>query len=135
VRLNEPVTTHSDPDLSPGELALLRDAETDDVSFVRVLIDLDLRENPPRSPDWRPGPREIDSAFNALERLHSRGRIDVGRIEYTDGGLPGRVAPVQHVPEPLSVVRQRVEAEVASARQPTDWEFSCWVVAPQATIN
>jgi hypothetical protein len=51
------VTTDSEADLSPGELVLLRDAETDDVSFVWVLIDLGLRENPPSSPDWRPGPR------------------------------------------------------------------------------
>jgi hypothetical protein len=73
------MTTDSEADLSPGELALLRDAETDDVSFVWVLIDLGLRENPPSSPDWRPGPSEIESAFRALERLQSRGLIDVGR--------------------------------------------------------
>jgi hypothetical protein len=29
----------------------------------------------------------------------------------------------------LSAVRERVEAEIASAGQPTDWEFSYWVVA------
>lgn len=68
-----PVTTDPEPDLSPGEQALLLDAQTGDVSFVWVLIDLGLRENPPSSPDWRPGPHEIGSAFEALERLHSRG--------------------------------------------------------------
>lgn len=71
VRFNGWMVTDSDPDLSPGELALLSDAARDDVSFVWVLIDLGLRANPPSSPDWRPGPREIDSAFHALERLHS----------------------------------------------------------------
>lgn len=125
---NLPMTTDSEPDLSPGERALLRDAQTDDVSFVWVLIDLGLLENPPSSPDWRPGAPEIDSAFHALGRMHSRGLIAVGRIEYTDGGPPGRVAPVRHISEPLDAVRQRVEAEIASARQSTDWESSCWVV-------
>jgi hypothetical protein len=88
-----------------------------------------LRGNPPSSPDWRPGPSEIASAFRALRRLHSRGLIDVGRLEYLDGGPPGRVAPLRHVPEPLADVRQRVEDEIASALRPNDWEFSCWVVA------
>jgi hypothetical protein len=127
------MTTDSEADLSPGELALLRDAETDDVSFVWVLIDLGLRENPPSSPDWRPGPSEIESAFRALERLQSRGLIDVGRLEYVDRGPPGRVAPLRHVAEALAAVRQRVKAEIASARGPDDWEFSCWVVATRTT--
>jgi hypothetical protein len=122
VRFNRPVTTDPEANLSPSELTLLRDAQTDDVSFVWVLIDLGLRENPPSSPDWRPGPNEIDSAFQALERLHDQGLIEVGRVEYQDGG-------------PLDVVRQRVEAEVAAARQPTDWEFSCWVVATQRAAD
>lgn len=123
------VTTDSEDGLTPGELTLLRDAETDDVSLVWVLIDLGLRGNPPSSPDWRPGEDDIDAAFTALRRLHERGLIDVGRIEYVEGGPPGRVAPVRHVAEPLSVVRERVEAATASAGQSTDWEFSCWVVA------
>jgi hypothetical protein len=70
-----------------------------------------------------------------LERLHERGLIDVGRIVYVDGGPPGRVAPVRHIAEPLSVVRERVEAEIASADQPTDWEFSCWVVAAKGRAD
>jgi len=86
-------------------------------------------ENPPSSPDWLPGHRDIDSAFEALERLHSQGLIEVGRVEYRDGGPPGRVAPVRHIAEPLVVVRQRVEAEVAAETQSSDWEFSCWEVA------
>ena len=130
-----PVTTDPEPDLSPGEQALLLDAQTDDGAFVWVLIDLGLRENPPSSPDWLPGPREIDSAFEALERLHSRGLIEVGRLEYRDGGPPGRVSPVRHIAEPLAVVRQRVEAKVASATQPTDGEFSCWVVAARQAAD
>ena len=135
MRFNRLVTTDPEADLSPSELTLLRDSQTDDVSFVWVLIDLGLRENPPSSPDWRPGSLEIDSAFQALERMHDQGLIEVGRVEYQAGGPPGRAAPVQHVAEPLDVVRQRVEAEVAAARQPTDWEFSCWVVATQRAAD
>jgi hypothetical protein len=130
VRFNVPVsTTDPAPGLTPGEHALVLDAQTDDVSFGWVLIHLGARGNPPSNPDWRPSAREIDSAFAALERLHGRGLIAVGRIEYVDGGPRGGFAPVRHVAEPLGVVRQRVEAEVNAARQPTDWEFSCWVVA------
>jgi hypothetical protein len=136
VRFNVPVTTtNPEPELSPGEKALVLDAQTDDVSFVWVLIDLGLRENPPSRPDWRPGAHEIGLAFDALERLHRLGLIDVGRIEYVDGGPPGRLAPVRHVAEPLAEVRQRVEEEVAAARQPTDWEFSCWVVATKRVTD
>lgn len=113
------VTTDPGADLSPSELTLLRDARKDDVSFVWVLIDLGLRGNPPSDPDWRPGEHELDAAFHALERLHQRGLIDVGRIEYRDGGPPGRDAPVRHIPESLAAVRQRVEAAIESAHQPT----------------
>jgi hypothetical protein len=91
MRFNVPLTT--DTELSPDEQALLLDAQTDDVSFGWVLIDIGLRENPPSSPDGLPGPQEIGSAFEALERLHSRGLIEVGRIEYRDGGSLGRVPP------------------------------------------
>jgi hypothetical protein len=73
VRFNVPVTTDPEPDLTPGEQVLLLDAQTDDVSFVWVLIDLGLRSSPPTSPNWRPGAHEIDSAFRALERLYARG--------------------------------------------------------------
>ena len=123
------MTTDSGHGLTQGELTLLRDAETDDVFFVWVLIDLGLRGNPPSSPEWRPGVQDIEAAFHALERLQERGLIDVGRTEYVDGGPSGRVAPVRHIAEPLALVRERVEAEIASAVCPTDWEFSCWVVA------
>lgn len=119
--------TDSEQGLTPGELTLLRDAETDDVSLGWVLIDLGLRGNPP-SPDWRPE-RVLDDAFTALERLHERGLIEVGRIEYIDVGPPGRVAPVRHVAEPMDVVRERVESAIATAAEDTDWEFTCWVVA------
>lgn len=135
VRFNGPVTTDAQSNLSPGELALLRDAETDDVSFLWVLIDLGLRENPPSSPDWRPGRHEVDSAFDSLNRLRERGLIEVGRVEYVDDGPPGRVAPVRHVAEPLAVVRKRVEGALAHAGQPTDWESSCWVAASQGTAD
>ena len=136
VRFNVRVpTTDPESELSPGEQALLQDSETDDVAFVWVLVHLGLRRNPPSSPDWRPSAHEIDKAFKSLERLHGRGLIDVGRIEYLDGGPPGRVPPVRHLAEPLAVVQQRVKAEVAAASQPSDWEFACWVVATQGAVR
>ena len=116
-------------DLSDHEIALVQDARSDDVAFVWVLIHLGLRVNPPSRPDWRPDPSEIESAFATLERLASRGLVEVGRVEHIDGGAPGHVASVRHVAEPLAVVGERVEEAVALASGPTDWEFSCWVVA------
>jgi hypothetical protein len=110
MRFNVPLTT--DTELSPDEQALLLDAQTDDVSFGWVLIDIGLRENPPSSPDGLPGPQEIGSAFEALERLHSRGLIEVGRIEYRDGGSLGRVAPVRQV----DIDRRRAFLTSKSAR-------------------
>jgi hypothetical protein len=130
-----PVTTDPEDGLTPGELTLSRDAETDDVSFGWVLIDLGLRGNPPSGPEWRSGVHELDVAFHALERLHERGLIDVGQIEYADSSPRGRVAPLRHIAEPLSTVRERVEAEIASAGQPTDWEFSCRVVATKGRAD
>ena len=110
--------------LTPGELALLEDAATDDVSFLWVLIDLGLRGNPPESP--KPPSRDaVMTAFGSLETLVARGLIAVGRTEYIDQGPPGRVAPLRHVAEPLGDVLERVLAAVDGP----DWEHSCWVVA------
>jgi hypothetical protein len=86
-----PVTTDPEDDLTPGEPTILRDAKTDDVSFGWVLIDLDQRGNPPSGPEWRLGVHELDAAFQALERLHERGRdpfrVDSGGVE-----APQRIA-------------------------------------------
>jgi hypothetical protein len=57
MRFNVPLTT--DTELSPDEQALLLDAQTDDVSFGWVLIDIGLRENPPSSPDCCQDPKRL----------------------------------------------------------------------------
>ena len=51
-----------------------------------------------------------------------------GRIEYVDGGPPGRLAPVRHVAEDMDVVISRVEAAVQIAKVEDDWAYSCWIV-------
>lgn len=35
--------------------------------------------------------------------------MQIGRVQCIDGGPPGRVAPVEHIAEPIGEVRQRVE--------------------------
>jgi hypothetical protein len=59
-----------------------------------------------------------------VERLVNGGLAVLGRIEYVDGGSPGRLAPVRHVVEPLDLVRQRVEQAISGP----DWEYACWLV-------
>lgn len=132
VRFNVSVTSSSEPEFRAEELALLRDAETGDVSFDWVLIHLGLRANPPEEPAARPGAHEIDTAFEVLSRLLELGLVEVGQMEYMDGGPPGRIAPVHHVAEPLDVVKERV---TRAATQLGDWEHSCWVVATQHSAH
>jgi hypothetical protein len=58
--------------LSSGEIALLVDGLTDDVSFGWALIHLRLRENPPRE-DVPPTGDVIAAAFASFERIrHAR---------------------------------------------------------------
>jgi len=95
---------------------------------VRLGIErLELRRNPPKTPV--PTPTQIDSAFDVIERLSARGLVNGGRIEYIDRGPPGRLAPVEHIPEPLDEVRNRV---ARPAETDTDWEFACWRVNTEA---
>lgn len=114
--------------LTPGELEILVDGLTDDVAFVWVLIHLGIRTNPAPTPDWAPGASDLHEAFDSLRRLSELGLIRVGRIEFVDGGPPGRLAPVRHVAEAMDVVVSRVQTSVKTARVSDDWEFSCWVV-------
>lgn len=118
----------SDPKLTPGEVDLLIDGLSDDVAFVWVLIHLGIRANPPPRPDWIPSDLELSAAFASLRRLVEAGLMCLGRIEYVDGGPPGRLAPVRHVAEEFDVVVGRVGAAVRDARDETDWAFSCWAV-------
>lgn len=111
-------------DLTTGEAELLIAGLSDDVAFVWVLILLGIRANPPAG-TGPPAPSEVEAAFLALHRLSVAGLVKVGRTEYVDGGPPGRVAPVKHVEEPLSVVKSRV---LAACDHGPDWEWSRWVV-------
>ncbi len=58
----------------------------------------------------------------------NRVELTPAEIEVLDGGPPGRVAPVEHIEEPLSAVKARVESASAGAKEWADWAFSCWVV-------
>lgn len=117
----------NDMDLTASELELLADGVTDDVSFDMSLIHLGLRDNPPARNE-PPSLAQIDAAFRSYERLISAGLLRLGRVQYIDGGPPGRVAPVEHIAEPLAQVRARVEEACRSASDWGDWAFSCWSV-------
>ena len=72
-----------DETISAGEVELLADGLSDDVSFAWALINLGLRANPPPV-DERPSADMIESAFESFERLASGGLVPIGRIEYVD---------------------------------------------------
>lgn len=114
--------------LTQGELEILIDALSDDVAFDWVLIHLGIKPNPPPTPDWAPAASDLQYAFASLRRLTEGALIRVGRIEYVDGGPPGRLAPVKHIAEDMETVVGRVEAAIRDARNSTDWAYSCWVV-------
>lgn len=115
-------------EVSANEAELLIHGLHDNVASDWVLIVLGLRANPPDAPG-PPVPEEIEETFVALDRLSQAGLIKIGRIEYIDGGPPGRVAPVRHVEEPLEAVKRRVLERCAVDN---DWEWACWVVNTDA---
>lgn len=114
-------------DLTDAEIELLVDGLTDDVSFDMALLHLGIRGN---SPDRNEAPdaAQIEAVFRSYERLINNGLIQLGRVQYIDGGPPGRVAPVEHVEEPLREVRTRVDHACSSATDWADWAFGCWTV-------
>jgi hypothetical protein len=114
--------------VSDGEAELLIDGLSDDVALVWVLVHLGLRGNPPDT-ERPPTSDAIGQAFGHLDRLSGLGLIRVGRMEYVDGGAPGRISPVRHVEEPIKDVRARVQQRCDSG---VDWEWSCWVVNTEA---
>jgi hypothetical protein len=63
--------------LSAGEIELLIDGLSDDVSFDWALIHLGLRANPPID-DEPPDAEMISSAFAHFERLHDRHLVRLG---------------------------------------------------------
>ncbi len=115
------------PDLTKGELGILMDGLTDDVSFGMALIHLEVRGNTPGR-DNPPSVVQIDAVFRSYSRLIEAGLLKLGKLQYVDGGPPGRVAPVEHVEEPAAIVRSRVETACRSATGWGDWAFSCWTV-------
>lgn len=126
-RADRPIPDSAGLVLTDGELELLVDGLTDDISFDNALIDLGLRGNPPDRNE-PPDAAQADTAFRSYERLISAGHIRLGRVQYIDGGPAGRVAPVEHVEQPLAEVRARVEAACQTAADWGDWAFSCWSV-------
>lgn len=119
-------------ELSDGEVQLLVDGLTDDVAIVWAMIHLGVRSNPPTDPG-PPTMHDIDRTFTVLEQLSARGLVRVGRMEYDDGGPPGRAAQAHHVEEPLDAVRARVKDVCGEAE--TDWEWTGWIVNTEAGDN
>ena len=113
--------------LGSRELALLSDGLSDDVSFLWALIHLGIRANPP-AVDGPPNEEDVAAAFECFQRLVEAGLVEVGRLEYVDRGPPGRVAPTRHVPEPLELVRARVQQACRASSRDGGWENSCWLV-------
>jgi hypothetical protein len=114
--------------VTQAEIALLIDGLSDDVSFVSALIDLGIRSNPP-AVDEPPNADAIAAAFQSFDRLISAGLVKLGRIAYVDRTQPpGRIAPIEHVEEPIQIVRERVERSSQGALTSTDWAFSCWLM-------
>lgn len=115
----------SQPNLPNGELQLLIDGLTDVVSFDMALLHLGLRGNPPDRSE-PPNTAQIEVAFRRFEGLLTGGLIQLGRMQYVDGGPPGRVAPVEHIEERFQDVRSRVKEACRTAEDWGDWAFSCW---------
>lgn len=113
--------------LTPGERELLSAAEDDDIDVSWACIHLGVRTNGPPSP-VRATPEEIDACFVSLNRLNGLGLISVGRMEYVDGGPPGRIAQVRHVSEPIDLVKDRVLEVAKTAVDAGEWAFSAWIV-------
>lgn len=118
----------SETSLTPGERNILVDGLSDDVSFGWVLIHLGIRGNPPATPSWWPSEMDVATAFVSLQKMVDAGLVEVGRLEYVDGGPPGRFASVRHVAEERAASEQRVLEAVRAKGEPEGWEFACWVV-------
>jgi hypothetical protein len=119
-----------DEGLTEAEIELLIDGLTDYVDFGFALTHLGIRSNPPGPPS----DADVDLAFAALGRMSERGLIRVGHMEYDDGGPPGRLAPIHHVEDPLSVAKSSV-LEVLTKLGSDDWRWNCWVENTDAGID
>lgn len=118
--------------LSAGEIEVLIDGLSDDISFHWALIHLGLRANPPAD-EMPPSAEMVSAAFVHFERLLDRGLVKLGHIAYVDSDeRPGTVAPVKHVEETVAEVRKRVEDACSTASDWSDWAFSCWLVSTEA---
>lgn len=115
-------TPHMKPGLTPGETEILIDALSDAVDFRWVMTHLGL-DTVGRND--QPCPADVHAALRSLDKLSQAGLLEVGRLEYVDGGPPGRLAPLKHLRDPMNEVADRVRAACLSG---PDWPWSCWVV-------
>lgn len=118
--------------LSDGEVELLIDGLTDDVAIVWAMIHLGVRSNPPADPG-PPTTDDVERTFSALRHLSAAGMVRIGRMEYDDGGPPGRLAPIHHVEEPLETVKARVVDACRGSE--IDWEWTAWILNTEAGDN
>jgi hypothetical protein len=118
--------------LTRGEVEILIDGLSDDVSFQWALIHLGIHGNP-RAEKAPPSTEEIAAAFASFERLVAGGLAKLGRIESVGPAPPpGSLASVKLVQEPIRDVRERAERECRSAKHSSDWTFCCWLVNTEA---
>jgi hypothetical protein len=113
--------------LTTGEVQILIDGLSDEVSFTWALVHLGVRANPPAR-DTPPSPDEIAAAFASFERLVTGGFARLGRMEAVGKGQPGWPTPARHIEEPIRDVRERVDRVCRRARAWSDWAFCCWLV-------
>ena len=118
--------------LTKGEVEILIDGLSDDVSFGWALIHLGIHGNP-RAEKAPASAKEIAAAFTSFERLAAAGLAKLGRIEAVDPAPPaGTLARATHVEEPIRDVRERAERLCCHAKHSWEWTFCCWLVNTEA---
>lgn len=118
--------------LTRGEVEILIDGLSDDVSFDWALIHLGIHGNP-RAEKVPPSAKKIAAAFASFERLVAAGLAKLGRIEDVGQAPPdGTLARVTHIEEPIRDVRERAERLCREAKHSWEWTFCCWLVNTDA---
>ena len=116
--------------LSAGEIEILIDGLSEDVSFEGALVHLGIWSNAAAQGD-PPNGDEIATAFVSFERLVGEGYARLGRIEPLAHARRGPLAPLRHVEEPTGTARRRVGRACRRATATTDWACCCWIVNTQ----